>query len=90
MSQLPPPANPQPPPPNPFGNIGAGEHWIPAPGGWTWTTLNSPTGPIYVLRITTAGGTMALALTREDITRLITQAQELTTGLTIAPGPILG
>lgn len=82
--RLPPPANPT---PQPIGvKLGVGPAWQPGlPGGLDVVTLKAPGQPdVYVVRMFTSGGGMALAVTADELRRFITQAEQELTGLTIA------
>lgn len=72
-------------PQTPIGvTLGLGPAWQPAPGSCEIVPLTTNDGSaIFVLKLNTVGGAMALAMTRDDLRQLADQALEQTTGLSV-------
>lgn len=83
--QLPPPAMA----PHPGEQMGLGKNWTPHPTSWEWRTVGTNAGPLHVLVLNTAAGRTAVAFDADSLGRMIAQAQERITGLTL-PGGGLG
>lgn len=77
------PGQPQ-PQQNPFAPLGLGPLWQPGPAIADWVRVDTPGGPLHILRVFTTAGAAGVAFDPNGLGDFIANAQQQATGLTIA------